>query len=337
MRDIIESMRRAVVKNGWLYGDKIFRLGFPFGWSEYEHVPEVWTYDGSVTFLQHLSLFSGKFPTPAEFRTDDHDEMLAHIEGVLRMAFRHFCPFFELEGSRFQDPLEATALLRTQDYAYIKTFCTDLGENVRHLDIGSGIGSHSTYSIQGLKGQFYSVEAIPSTYTLQRQFYRLMGGGEGIYLDPVEMQNHGIEDSVIKEHMNHPSKYRIKHIPSWHYDWVEDNTIDVASVTWVLNEVEESALLWLLANTSRVLRQDGYFYIRDSQKLHQFNEEIGYDDLLLKMGFEEVSRHELENRVEYYGIPRVYKKVTKHGYSYDELVDLSLGDFAKKSLGRLYL
>ena len=55
---------------------------------------------------------------------------------------------------------------------------------------------------------------------------------------------------------------------------------------------------------------------------------MDYDQFLLKLGFKEVKRMNMENRVNYRGSPRIYKKDFDKHYSYDELADMKIGKFA---------
>ena len=77
-------------------------------------------------------------------------------------------------------------------------------------------------------------------------------------------------------------------------------------------------------------------YIRDSENLKPMRHNINYDNLLLERGFEKVARLDVENRVNFFGIPRIYRKVKEGSWSFDEFVDSYLGKFAITSHGGSY-
>ena len=49
---------------------------------------------------------------------------------------------------------------------------------------------------------------------------------------------------------------------------------------------------------------------------------------LKKIGFIEVKRMNMENRVNYRGSPRIYQKDFEKNFSYQDLADLQVGKFA---------
>ena len=137
--------------------------------------------------------------------------------------------------------------------------------------------------------------------------------------------------------LNEATKYRIKHVPSWYFQLIKDQTIDLVTASWVLNEVSDSGILWIMANSMRSLRKGGYFYIRDSFKLKPMRHSVDYDKLLLENGFVEVGRLNVRrNREDFYGIPRAYQKTSDSSPSFDELIERWLGHFAVTAHGGGY-
>lgn len=90
-----------------------------------------------------------------------------------------------------------------------------------------------------------------------------------------------------------------------------DNFFDLVTATWVLNELNMAGIVYLLSHCVRTLRVDGYFYIRGSGKRKPGRHDINYDALLLEFGFEEVKRLLVRNRVDFYGVPRMYRKTDR--------------------------
>ncbi len=327
MDDVRQSLKRALSNQGWNYGDKQHRIGNPFEWVDGDLTPNLGKVTGVRGLLQYLSLIYEKYPLPDEIRVNDYDEMRAYIEGVIRRLYYSFIPFehsVELDSEVY---IESTAVVRAQDYSAIRSLCPNIKSDINHLDIGSGMGSHAVYSLKGFNSSFYSIEAVPHTYAVQRDFYRFLSGGNSTYLDLVECENFGLDNSEMSKLVNSSGKYRIKHIPSWHFGLIKEHTIDLITATWVLNEITFSGIMWLISQCSRVLKKGGYIYLRDSSKLKPLRHQINYDDLLIKLGFKETGRLNVRNRVDFYGIPRAYCKVTESSYSFIDLVDKCIGKF----------
>jgi len=329
MKDIINSLNRALIDQEWVYGDKLQRIGNPFMWVDGDRTPALYIVEGVQAFLQYLTMFYEEYPMPEDIVTSDYDEMRQHIESSLRQAFNHFVPFLDVKESGFEKNILSTTTTRVQDYCAIRHLCKGLSKQLNHLDIGPGLGSHAIYSLKGFDACFYGLEASPHSYSIQRDFFRFLAKDNSIdYLDLVECENFNLDRSKISSFVNSSSDYKIKHIPTWHFDMIEKASIDLITATWVLNEVNTSGILWLLSHASKVLRKEGYFYMRDSSKLKPLRHSIDYDELLTKMGFVESGRLNVQNRINFHGLPRAYQKMTDTVYSFDELVETCLGKFA---------
>lgn len=326
MQDIIQSLNRAIAKQGWLGGDKLHRIGNPFGWVDgdrtyFDNLPD------SLSILPFISMFYEQYPTPDTILTSDYEQVKNACEEQLRQFGKHFFPIVPANYD-LANNIASTTLARTQDYCFIKTYCDALGDSPKQLDIGPGLGSHALYNPSlGTNSEFYALEASPRSYAVQRHFFRYLSPYPGGYLDLIECENFDLSEERIVDELT-SSSYKIKHCPSWYFPLISNESLDLITATWVLNEVNFSGILWLIAHGTRVLRQDGYFYIRDSGKLKPNRHSISYDELLVKLGFVEVARLNIRNRVDYYGTPRVYQKKAETNYSFEELVDLTLGKFA---------
>lgn len=327
MDDIRKSLKEAISNQGWIYADKQHRIGNPFEWVDGDLTPNLGEINGVRGLLQYLSLFYEKYPLPDEIRVSDYDEMRKYIESVIRRLYCNLVPFEHSVEFDPQTYIESSALVRAQDYSAICILCPNLKRDINHLDIGSGIGSHAVYSLKGFNSCFYSIEAVPHTYAVQRDFYRFLSGGDPIYLDLIECENFNLNRSEMSKLVNSSGKYRIKHVPSWHFGLINEKTIDLVTATWVLNEVTFSGIMWLMSHCSRVLKKGGYLYIRDSSKLKPLRHQINYDELLINLGFKEAGRVNVRNRIDLHGIPRAYYKDTESSYSFLELVDKCIGKF----------
>lgn len=344
MSDIVDSLNRALLRQKWIFGERWARIGHPFVWVDHPFVranADIGGADGFdgpsgiVAVRSYISMFYERYETPEAIRTDDHEDVRQHIEYKLRELSAGLMPFLPITGD-LENNIVCTALARAQDYSFIKTFATDLPESVDHLDIGPGLGSHAMYSLGALKSRYMGLEASPLSYAVQRHVFRSIAPAPGDYLDPIECENFGLDYAALEEQLNSDNSYRIKHLPSWHAPLVNSDSIDLVTASFMLNEVTYSGILWLLSHASRLLRKGGFFYIRDSSKLKPGRHSINYDHVLVDLGFVEVGRLDVRNRVDFYGIPRIYRKQSEAAPSFDELVDRYLGRFALVSIGGEY-
>jgi hypothetical protein len=222
---------------------------------------------------------------------------------------------------------DATALTRAQDYSFTSKFSVRDIKGIKHLDIGPGLGSHSFYSRTVLDSLFCGLEAYPQTYQVQRNVFRQLSDEKSPYVDFVAAETFGISDSKL-QNLFYSQESGILHVPSWKALIIPENYFDLVTTTWVLNELNMAGVIWLLGHCVRTLKVDGFFYIRDSDKRKPGRHQINYDQLLLDWGFEEVKRLEVTNRVDLYGVPRMYRK-TKQVISnnFNEIIYELLGHF----------
>lgn len=330
MSDIERSLARAAIRQGWTFDDRWSRMGSPFTWVDGQRMaPETFLTD-VYAVLQYVSMFYERYDTLDELRTDDHDAVRDDLAGVVRGLVAHLFPHL-VDDARVASNIECTALTRTQDYGAIRTFCTDLVEAPAHLDIGPGLGSHALYSLRHLGGRYLGLEASPHSYSIQRHVFRfLVEGGPG-YLDPIVMEELGASDADVAAAIADTAR-PITHVPSWLADAVPDDSIDLVTATFVLNEVSPAAIVWLLHHISRTVRVGGYVYLRDSGRRKPNRHDLDYDAMLVELGFEECGRLDVENRVDMFGIPRAYRRresVATDGF--DAFFDRCFGRVASTS------
>lgn len=332
MGDIRDSLKRAMVEQGWIFGDRATRLGSPFDWTETESKENIVKLEGLMAVAFYFSMLYVKKETSPQIMTPDYEKAKELCLAQMFSLFKHFFPFLPLEGA-WRNNIESQALIRVQDYCFIRKYCTDLPQRPLHLDVGPGLGSSAIYSLNLLDStSFYAIEAHPMSYGVQRNVLRFLSPQSGDYLDLIECENFHIRASEQDELLN-GSSYRIKHAPSWKLPVVADASIDLISATFVLNELNYAGILWILSNASRILKRGGYFYIRDSTILKPGMHAIEYDNVLIQMGFEKVAQLEYTNRFDHYGIPRLFRKSDDRRYSFEEMVDMCLGKFASVAGG----
>ncbi len=138
MSDILESFHRAMVRQGWVYGDKAYRIGHPFEWIDGDKQPYLYNVQGIQAVVQFLSMFYEQYPIPDEIVTSDYDQMRVYCENQLREACKHFVPFLLTTANLepyittyfplpFQQGLRMPVLrLKTSIFRHIGRSCTRL-------------------------------------------------------------------------------------------------------------------------------------------------------------------------------------------------------------------
>ncbi len=338
MDNIEKSLKRASIRDQWIFGERMNRIGDPFRWVDGDQLPQLQGLNGGLAFLQYLAMSGEIYEAPDVIKTKDHKEVLINIKERLIKAFEYFCPFLDIDEISFQKYIDSTASVKQQDYCAIKTYCKDLsGHNINHLDIGPGLGANVIYSHLGFDSCYYSVEAYPASYRVQQDFFKFISESKGNYLDLVECDTFDLEIQKINEELNNSSKYKIKHVPSWYFNHVKKESIDLVTATWVLNEVMPAGIVWLLYNVNNSLKNGGYVYIRDSYKRKPHRHNVDYDNVLEKLGFNIVTKMNVRNRVDMHGIPRIYQKNSNLVLDFDEFFDDCFGKYAVTSHGGQYV
>ena len=335
MKDILDSLNKAKSKKGWIYGEKMNRIGDPFQWVDGEQLNKFSNLSKAQSFLQFLSMSGEIYENPKKIKVKNYKKFEKRIIKKLNDVFQKFIPFKTPKQIKFEKYLKSTASVKQQDYSFLKKFCKKLPKKINHLDIGPGLGANLIYSYLGFNSCYYALEAFPHSYKVQREFFTKSLNKDELYLDPVECENLNLSDKEITKEINLNNKYKIKHIPSWYFDNIKDNSIDLISATWVLNEVNSSGICWLLTNIANKLKPGGFLYLRDSKKLKPLRHNLIYDSFVVeKMGFKKVGELKVKNRVDMHGIPRLYQKTTKtKKISFTKLYNLAFSFFSVTSHG----
>ncbi len=180
--------------------------------------------------------------------------------------------------------------------------------NVRSvLDFGSGYGRlGAIFGEPSRNGVYISVDCIEVSYILQNLFLSLMAP-ERFY----EYCDYVFERRDFKVDCQKTNS--IYHLPSWRFDLIEDNQIDLITAVFVLPEINEFALLDFVKHAKRIVREGGYIYLRDhlyqsGDKNHSGAHRFDTDSLLKDAGFEVKYIGNYEDNLDIYGIPRIFQK-----------------------------
>lgn len=338
MEDIRISLNKELVKQGWLNGEKASRIGNPFQCVDEDQSPNLYVTTGINAIMQMSSMFWEQYKTPKELISNEYNTVLTEYNKIFTECVNDLVPFIDKYDIWDNNYIESMSLVRAQDFGFINKHA-DLNSKINHLDFGPGLGAHSIWSIKGFNSRYFGLDASPNSISVQRLFFRYLSNRYTEFaknLDIIECENFGLDDDqIINEIKN--SKYKIIHVPSWKSYLLEDISFDLVTATWMLNEINHAGICWLMSIASQRIKQNGYIYIRDSNKLKPGRHNINYDNLLEDAGFELVSKLKVINRVDYYGIPRLYKKINENKYSFDELTEKYIGQWSSVVLGGDYL
>lgn len=334
MKDIIDSRARAIIRDKWCFGERMNRIGDPFEWVDGRQMNMLGQLEGTALVLQYLAMSGEIYETPEPIRPPDFEKDLATIRTALSSSFNAFVPFATAADIDFEDYIESTATVKAQDCGFIKTFLKDLPETPTQFDIGPGLGANALYSTLCLNSKYISGDANPHSLTAQRLFFRQVASAPGRFFDTIDAETLQISPQDIRANLHIPNKFDIAQVPTWNLDFLEPQSIDLVSATWVLNEVNPAGIAWLLYHSDRMLREGGYFYIRDSNKLKPLRHSLDYDKALQNLGYQLVEKLEIKNRIDMHGIPRAYRKIAPSTCSsFEAFFDLHYNRFAVTTHG----
>lgn len=333
MKDFFNSLDKALLDQKWVFDDRWSRIGNPFSWIDGQRMDDRTFLKQEYAILQCLAMYYEKYDSPEKLKSSiKHEECLKQYINTLKNIVKYFFQPLDID-QRILNNINCTALARTQDFAFIDNFLIDLPSNPVHLDIGPGLGTHAIYSQKMLNSTYIAVEANDYMYGVQRLIYRYLSSESNPYYDVIVAEALGVDSKLIQKNINSKTENSIIHLPSWHFSLLQENTVDLITATFVLNEVSPAGILWLISNSNKVLNNNGYFYIRDSNKLKPNRHAVNYDSILKDLGYVLVEKLDIVNRVDMFGIPRAYQKKKHTSYTFEELFDKYIGFFAVTNHG----
>jgi len=336
--DIDASLKRALIKQGWIWGDRYYRKGNPFVWVDGPLALGPNDYSGIIDLKEIYAMYYEEYPTRKEFKYDNYEKDFALIQQTYQKIFDFYFPFLDSNDEINKLHVKCNSLASIQDYCVFKHNAKKLfsEDKVHHLDFGSGMGGAATYSLKLLNSKFTGIEAHKWSYNVQRYFYRALVEDKGKYLDLINAETMELSYDELKKLIN-SDRFLIKQIPSWYFPDIKKESQDLITATTCLNEINDAGIIWFLVNSNKVLKKDGYIYIRDSAKLKPDRHIVNYDEVLVKeMGYELVKWYDLVNRKDIFSIPRIYQKKKSVDLDFDEFFNHILGREAITSHGGRY-
>jgi len=327
IKKVEESKMRALIKQRWQVGDLAIRLGHPYSYPDNDSKPFILDCDTFQGINHYLSAYYVKKKTPKFIEEKKTKSNYSSLITLFKKAHLDLLPYKKLEKIY----IEGQASVRSQDISFINKYAS-LKKNLTHLDIGPGLGDMCPTIKLDYKTKYIALESTPLTYSVQREFLKyLYYNNQSIY-DVIEAEDFKSENEITKD--INSRNYDIVHLPSWHFKLLKDNSVDLVTATFMLNELSYSGLFWLISNISSKIKKNGYLYIRDSYILKPGMHQIEYDKLLKKIGFKEIAFYRIKNRLDFYGIPRIYKKINNKKISFENLAKMFIGKYGVVASGQ---
>ena len=302
--------QKEKVKQGFCEGDLVHRLGDPFEWSEANITPslDANVYLGKPSLWMFSTLYYEYYNTPKILRNKNFESLRKKQYKSLQKFFdKHF--YFK-SPKNYQKYLKCMTETNVQDYLVINPYLKK--KQIKVIDLGPGLGRHFSWVNTFYKDSvYYGVDIALFSYLNQKAFFQTF---DVKVHDLIEYVQFGLSKKSIKG-----SKNEVWQVPTWHLNKIDD-TVDLITASFMLNELNTVGLLYLIYYSTSKLRKNGLFYIRDSAKLKPERHNIKYDELLIKLGFKRIDYHEFDYRKNFFGVPRVYKKIAeskKQGNFYD--------------------
>ena len=177
--DLDASLKRALVKQQWVFGERYFRLGNPFIWIDGSILLSPYDYRGIVDLAQWYSAYYEEYQTPSRIKTENYDVELSTIENIYRDIFNSYFPFIDRTAFDADLYIRCHALARMQDF-------------------GAGMGGNATYSNILLEASYTAIEAHQWSYDIQRMFFGKMADKNRPYLDVLAAESMEIGSEKLK-------------------------------------------------------------------------------------------------------------------------------------------
>ncbi|QYK43085.1 MAG: hypothetical protein KF887_08315 [Paracoccaceae bacterium] len=175
------------------------------------------------------------------------------------------------------------------------------------LDFGAGHGRLANLGFNAPDPKqrlthYIAVDAIPSTYFVQRAYLSALGLKVWDYLDHRETRP---DAAAVRAAM---ADHQVIHLPTWRLDLLPDGVADMVSCVQVLKELPGQMVVDAVRAFARLTGPNGAVYQRDHLQFHDPNH-VPIDRLLAAAGFAPEWTPPIRDRTDLHGVPRIWRKV----------------------------
>lgn len=163
------------------------------------------------------------------------------------------------------------------------------------VDFGSGIGRQAT-AWMGKCDKFYSVDAVDSLYLIQYKIYEL--------LYPKELVE-SFDNREVKS-FGDKKEGSLYHLPTWRMDSIPPRSVDLIIAINVLQEIAKGTLEYTLSHFKRIVKKQGFLYIRDLEQHYAPSHKVNIGRELMKNGWRLIYRYLGREGYDMESIPRLW-------------------------------
>ncbi|MBS44188.1 MAG: hypothetical protein CMH83_13700 [Nocardioides sp.] len=200
--------------------------------------------------------------------------------------------------------LENIARYNAQDYRLMRFYPMPRRMQVETvLDFGAGHGRQANLLFrEGADPvRLIAIDAIEASYLTQRAYYTGLGLDLAEY---VEARDAGEDFDVASLLDSHD----VVHLPTWRFDLVPDDSVDLLCTVQVLKELPRELVPWAIGHFARVVHPGGALYVRDHPQDHRPNQ-MPVEELLAAAGFVLEFAPQVADRRDIHGVPRIYRRL----------------------------
>ena len=253
--------------------------------------------------LNDFFTFSGKEDLPRWMNWFEKDypdyTQSTEVEKLVRISLENEKKIFQKLEIPFSEEnyLKRIGLHNAHDFFLPQSYPIATRYKIKNvLDFGAGYGRQSNlWQGNRKEGMYVAVDAIESSYCLQNLYY------------------HSITDNVI-DYIEDPDTFifdknynGIIHIPTWRFDLIPDNSIDLVMCVQVLPELNSKLIRFAIAQFKRVLKPGGMLYIRDHAYTWKPAGQIDVEKHLVQQGFSLEFKAHIINDRDLHGVPRIWR------------------------------
>ena len=315
VRDFQQSMERdrAFIKPwlvSWAYQDQRKRRSKTYE----EGLPQDFYQFNGPQDLGRWVNWNMSFPHPDYFLDDQATELI-------EISAKKDMEVFQQAGINISPDAYKPVLGRSnmQDYRLAHFYPTPERQvPQRVLDFGSGYGRQANLWTQCSENlSFLSMDAIPKSYCLQRYYYSLL-------------------DYPVKEYMENPEGFSIDfdpaiyHLPTWRFDLIPDNSLDMVMCIQVLPELSAKLVKYVVKEFHRILKPGGALFIRDGATWLRTGGGFVFRNHLAANGWVLEFRPHVIDPKDMHGVTRIWRKE-------DQRVGNAKKMTTKETLNRWYM
>lgn len=250
---------------------------------------DFFNYYGVQDFVEWINWL--KEPSP-NYLGDNVKDLIELSTTNDQVAFKNLG--IEINWQRYKSNID---FMNAHDFTFPNFYPQPNRFKIRNvLDFGAGFGRQANLWTSKLSDYtFIGMDAVPKSYCLQNQYYKSLGKK---VVDYIETDNFKIDFTGNC----------IYHVPTWRYDLIPDNSLDLVLCVQVLPELNSTLVKKMILEFQRMLKPGAMLYIRDHGEFWKPAGGVNADEFAVENNFVLEFHPHLISEVEIHGVPRIYRK-----------------------------